>query len=602
MDAWQVLHITDFHINAPNASGEHLRTKYYKEYLQPLAEQVLRKSSDPLDLLVITGDFVDRGLVDNFDHASTVVDYLASQLNISTDNIVVCNGNHDIVRAEEEVGNFDAARQAYKAFARNFANKNAIQENKRAALCKLADGLSCLMIDATLVVDSTTVKPAQDTPGDLTEEEADDLMEWIKPLPKEEVLIIGSHFPVHDLMVRNAPFDEDEPDWAKRHVWQRGALLRERLHRWRARPHIVWLCGDIHKSVNIVHDGHCFISTGRLGTRTDRYDSQIPRQARLIQIPKDGDTPKSLLIEYKPVGHYSQAQIGDWESKGEAFTLAQTIREEQEIAIVKLPEIITGSANDQARPSAQTVSGLAAAVLSSDTAHAETLATTESFSEMPVELIDGNLQQEIIKTITDLRLYHFGRFTTSQSEVSLSWVSIGPLLKKEILSQVISHMAKSLRKLVGSEEDNKMEKTVLIGFDCWGAVLASQLSVLTGARNFCVAMRAEGKHSVSAETVSEEVLNYIKGCDTVVLVSDVVASGRSLRSLYKSVKDGLGDSEAERLRWFALSIICDRVQPRRVDCSFLTNHSIACVDLRMPVLPYDALPEESVLPPIISFQ
>jgi hypothetical protein len=61
------------------------------------------------------------------------------------------------------------------------------------------------------------------------------------------------------------------------------------------------------------------------------------------------------------------------------------------------------------------------------------------------------------------------------------------------------------------------------------------------------------------------------------------------------------DSQASRLRWLALSIICDHAQARRVACSFLENHSSACVDLRMPVLSYDALPEENILPPIISF-
>lgn len=603
MSAWHILHLTDLHINDPNAPAEHLRTRYYKEYLQPLAVQVLRRLSNPLDLLIITGDFVDRGRVDNFDHAQTVISYLADLLHISSERIIVCNGNHDVVRNKEEAGEYQAARQAYKDFAKKFANKNAVKENDRAALCKLGEGLSCLMIDATLVVDSTIIKPANDTPGDLTESEVDELMSWITALPEGEVLIIGSHYPVHDLMVRNAPFEEDEPNWANRHVWFRGAMLRERLLRWHAISRVVWLCGDIHKPVNIVHDGHCYISTGRLGTRTERFDSLIPRQARLIQLPKDGKTPRSLVIEYKPVGHHSQAQIGDWDSKGESFTLAQTITEANELEIIKEPETVTIPVTDESRAEEQEASSTITSVSTPDPTHVPVLNATGAIYTMPVELISAELQQEIIKTITDLRIYYFGRFTTSQSEVSLSWVSIGPLLNEEgILSQVVSRMADSLRELVRIKEDEGMEKTVLIGFDCWGAVLASQLSVLTGTRNFCVALRAGGKHNVSAETVSQEVLEYIKDCETIVLVSDVVASGRSLRFLYDSVSEGLGEAEAQRLRWLALSIICDRIQSRQVDCCFLDKHLSTCVDLRMPVLPYDALPEESVLPSVISFQ
>jgi predicted phosphodiesterase len=604
MDAWQILHITDLHIKDPHGTDEHLRISHFNEYLQPLAEQVRRRLSSPLDLLIVTGDFVDRGLVDNFDHALTVVDYLADQLKIPRNKIVVCNGNHDIVRSEEIAGNYETARQAYKNFARNFANNNIVQANDRAVLCTMADGLSCLMIDATLVVDSTVIKPAQDMPGDLTEAEADTLMDWIKTLPKEEVLIIGSHFPVHDLMVRYAPFDENEPRWAERHVWYRGALLRERILRWHASPHVVWLCGDIHKPANIVHDEQCFISTGRIGTRIEHNDSQISRQARLIQIPKDGTTPQSLLVEYKPVGHFSQAQLGDWVTTEENFTLARTIRDlqKQDPPMVKAEEAVTRSTGSQVPSAEQVFASTPAEVPSHEAAAAKTSGTAEMTHVIPVELINTELQQEIIKTITTLDLYHFGRFTTSQSEVSLSWVSIGPLLNNGILSQVISHMATSLRKLLGGDDNNDIKKTVLIGFDCWGAVLASQLSVLTGARNFCVALRAGGRHSVTAETVSEEVLNYIKSCDTIVLVSDVVASGSSLRYLYDTVKVGIGQTEAERLRWIALSILCDRTQSRRVDCSFLINHSSACVDLRMPVLSYNELPDESILPATISFQ
>jgi hypothetical protein len=590
---WQVLHITDLHICDPKGPSEYLREGFYEEYLDTLIVKIRPLIADKLDCIVVTGDFIDAGKIENFDHASKVVNYLANKFRIDPTNVAVCNGNHDIQRDHELKDAFKEARQPFVSFARQFANGKAIKAIDQAMLLKISDGLWALMLDATLGSDKCQ------GPGTLDTHTADTLMNWIREIPSDHVLIIGTHYPVHSIMSEAGPFDEDNPIWAKQHLWHSGVILKDRIQALTEPAQVIWVCGDIHKNFNLSHNQQHFLATGRLGTATGLQDSQVRRHARLIAIADAKTAPISRLFEFEPKGHSSQPHLGRWKTVTEEYTAAQTI----ELIIAAGPAPSTSA--HELRIELDTEPRDELSVEESETgfdgaAGAAGEGQSTVVGEQSIELIDVSLQDELMRTIRDSRLYHFARFDTSKESCSLSWVSIGPLLNEgDILYSTINAMVGWLRTKIDFEKDESFESSLLIGLDCWGAVIASQVSVQLGVPNLCVAERGGGEHYVAAETLVGEVFEPIRKAKNIILISDVVATGLSLKRVYAKICEGA--PEARECQWLALSIICDDKQQRTADCTFLTAHGTACKDLRMPILPAASLASESILPPQISF-
>ena len=80
----RILHITDLHISDPDdPRKEYLRKGYYKEYLKELHECFRGRDVHEVDAAIITGDFIDKGNINNFDFVHTVIDYLANVFSIT---------------------------------------------------------------------------------------------------------------------------------------------------------------------------------------------------------------------------------------------------------------------------------------------------------------------------------------------------------------------------------------------------------------------------------------------------------------------------------------------------------------------------------------
>ena len=219
-------------------------------------------------------------------------------------------------------------------------------------------------------------------------------------------------------------------------------------------------------------------------------------------------------------------------------------------------------------------------------------------TDTTVTLIDdGGLDTRILEVIAHHDLYTIGRFHTSDDYASLAWISIGPLLNEPgILPSIISRMAAWLRRKA-EEKSLQPKEIVLLGIDCWGAVLASQLSVITGSPNFCLGARGAGKYSTSHEAVSDSVCKRVAESKLVVLVSDVVATGRTMAWVHEQLITKIKSSPI----WWALCIIADRAQDRSRHLSFLEDFGVACGNLRMPIVSTDAIPDERILPTRLSF-
>ncbi len=565
---WNILHVTDFHIEAPDGCKEVLRTRYYDEYLQGLIEQLLA-TGQQIDAIFATGDFIQKGNTANFSHAAKILEHLAEKLGVDRDNLVVCPGNHDISRELDAMNDIENARIAFNEFASNFGNKGLKRAGPRAGTLKLSNGI------AVLTLDSTIGARGKNEPGSLDSDEVDSAMSLVKQLTLDDsgLLVVISHHPSGVDKRLDAPFDEDDPSWYAKHIWSKGEPLYDRILRLSRRP-VLWLSGDIHRDWYVAAEHMHSVATGRLGTSTDAPSSQVRRQARLITISSNADG-HSQLFEYVVPGHTDQVHIGRWEAKQRApdkYSRGDTTASPVAIATTVAPPV--------------------------DTRIASTTVNKTKATQAPlIEIFSPDLQKKILETIASNNLYYVGRFATNDNESSLSWVSIGEVLDNgELLLSVVTEMAKVAHQKVRPESRND---AAFIGIDSWGAIIASQLSVMTGIGNYCIAARAEGLTHTASEKISETVIQAINTKKHIILVTDVIGSGRSTRYVYDSLVRSL--DHPDEANWGIFSVICDDQCPRNSRLDFASACLTACKDLRMPILNNNDLPPESILRPDISF-
>lgn len=556
MATYNLLHITDFHLRDPGSTTEHLRRGHFQEYVNGLIAVMESQDYRTIDGIVATGDFVDKGKTENFEHAQAVLAYVAERLEVAPERVIVCPGNHDLVRHFEEGGRLREAREEYSTFSTRFANGLAEpgNRNERATFGKVMDGVWFLSLDSTIGASG------KNRAGDLRADEVDEIMDWVRSVPADSVLLIASHHPVDSYIARSAAFDDTSNEWAATHIWWDAAYLRERIAAHRADEISVWFCGDIHRHGQFRERGMAFCTAGRFGVTTESEHGEVRRQATVVRI-ENGQRVSARRFEYSVEGIRPEAHVGEWTARPVSF---RRIVEEDD----------TPSPRHVAREGTLT----------------------------NLELIDPDFQHQLIADIDVHSLYHFGRFVTGEDLVSLSWISVGPLLGiGNNLATVAARMTSWVQERVLNQLELPASQVVLIGTDSWGAVFASQISVLTGIHNYCVALRGNGLHNAPEEQVDPSVLREILSSTAVILVADVVASGESLRRVHDAAISKLDPSRSGP-RWYAVSILCDALQDRGDACTFLESHGTLCADMRMPVIKAAQLPSETLLPPTLSFR
>lgn len=574
---WQILHLTDFHIGDPNAPAEHLREGFYREYIDGLVKCIRSEPllQTPVDAAVFTGDFVDRGQLSHFKHAETVIRHLCDCLSITSDAVFVCNGNHDIDRELEKANKCEDARRSFDSFAKGLCGGAAISESGRARFVRTKQGAYGLMVDSTLGANG------EDRAGTISTEEVDEMISLVRAqnISKDQILIVASHHPPNAALRVNGPFDETDSQWFEKHIWAFGHPLLTRLQDIASGP-VLWLSGDIHKEAYVIDSAVHSVVTGRFGCSTAGGKSQVRRQARIIGVPALGDS-YSWLFEYVPQGHVDHAQDGKWEKR------------------FRKPEKHTRPSEEVLIHPAGTVVGTTAKALGASVEQKQGAERVVGALEGQLHLLSRKLQDEMMAVIAEEELYSLGRFVTSPAESTLGWISIGTLLdQEEFLVSAISEMAKWLTKLV---TDEKPDEPVIIGIDSWGAILASQLSVTTGVRNFCVAARARGITHSASERISDTVRDAVARSDFIVLISDVIGTGRSLLHVFNELSERMTPKQLGRAKWALLSVICDEQHNREHTLAFASYSATVCKDLRIPILTNDRLPNDDILPPDISF-
>lgn len=572
---WQILHLTDFHIAQPEGVNEHLRRGHFREYIDGLCASLnaYLNGSSPveLDAIVLTGDFVNRGQLGNFAHVQEVMNYLCTCLAISKDRVFVCNGNHDINREKDQADDIAGARQHFVDFANGLGNRLSIFKNNRFTFSKCESGAYALMIDSTIGA------AGQEKPGPIDTAEVDQIIEFVRMqgMSASDLLIVASHHPPVSQFNTDAPFDEANTRWHEKHIWSSAHSLYTRLRK--VTPQLLWLSGDIHRPAYTIDGSVHAVVTGRFGGSVEQPPSQVRRQARVISI-QETDSSTSWLFEYVPNGHNDHPHNGEWEMKSSPPT--RHISPEPRQVPAGRDAIRSGASSD-------------AVIRLSGSAQTEAPITRE------LQVLSPSLQSSIFEILKEQNLYSLGRFITSNAESTLAWIPMGALMdEEELLVRVIHEMTKWMTTLLKQENS---DFPIIVGIDSWGAILASQLSVTTGVHNYCIAGRAQGSTHSSAERISNTVTAAVAKADMVILISDVIGTGKSLRHIYETLHSKMTEKQKGQAKWAVLSMICDDKHERHDTLAFTCANATACKDLRIPILQNTRLPSLEILPPDISF-
>jgi len=579
---WRVLHLTDFHIAQPDGVNEHLRKGYFREYIDGLSTSLKSKlnseDKSELDAIVVTGDFVDRGQLNNFSHVQDVIQYLCQSLSVNQDRVFVCNGNHDIDRAKERDSDLAGAREDFVGFANVFGNGAPLYNNDRFTLSRCESDAYLLMIDSTIGA------AGEEKPGPITTEEVDQIVGQVREqkMTSDDLLIVASHHPPVPQFNTDAPFDEETPKWHEKHIWSSAHSLYTRLRKV-AVP-LLWLSGDIHRPAYVIDETIHAVVTGRFGGSVHQGTSQQRRQARLVSIQHEhAHISTSWLFEYVPNGHNDLPHNGEWEAKSSPPEKhVRSSRPASGTALLADTGITAPPSREGLNSASRDVPGPAQAQTSN-----------------ALQLLSQPLQTKFFQIIEEERLYSLGRFITSAAESTLAWIPMGALMDEgELLVTTINEMTKWLQTLLHREHS---DEPVIVGIDSWGAILASQLSVTTGVRNYCIAGRAQGNTHSSAERISNTVTTAVAKSDMIILISDVIGTGKSLRHIYETLRDKMTEKQKQNAKWAIMSLMCDEKHARGDTLGFACAGATACKDLRIPILSNEMLPPLGVLPSDISF-
>ncbi|MBL0883086.1 MAG: metallophosphoesterase, partial [Chitinophagaceae bacterium] len=242
MSLFRLLHTTDWHIFDPNRKEEKLRKGFYKDYINGLYAKVKEQGLERIDLLVCSGDFIDRGTVQNFDHAKVVLDYLLEKFELNPDQIITTVGNHDIHVLDPSHGDMSA----YQAFIAHYKPKKIIFQDSIHQIVEYPNKVyvvelnSVFNAEGSIHTDSTNkyiVKPCI-----LTDESIDLVVNNVQTyVSQPNLIIIVSHFPL-SINARAEQITE-EPNWVEKQLWKQGKFIMQRITNHRLNDNIVCLCG-----------------------------------------------------------------------------------------------------------------------------------------------------------------------------------------------------------------------------------------------------------------------------------------------------------------------------------------------------------------------
>jgi hypothetical protein len=566
----RVLHITDWHISNPNGQEEKLREGFFRDYINGLYNNLLTNSKTKIDLIVCSGDFINIGIEANFKHATKVLEYLATKFSVPKENVITVIGNHDVAVRGFQV----ADNSSYKEFSEQFGRLTEIITKPLYSLQKFRDDIYILTLDSIYneegkinneITNERVIKPSE-----VKGETIDEIVTAIETLlPQNICLIVVSHFPMV-LNHRMTQMIVEEKGWVEKHLWKSGFELAGRIALNRIDDTLIFLYGDGHLDNYWAYtDKHHFFMTGMFGgnylkrTYEDKLTGETisfnkTNDVKIIEYSNNKEQIEIFTVSYYPLGHKFSSQTGEWKI------------EKGEVVIETKPTINYPSHN--------------------------TIIPLEQ--DNLVDLISSPIEQQIIEDIERKNLYFFARTATSNKESSLGWVSISNLFEnKELFSHSID---KQFDWLVDKGIVSQESKTIFIGLGFWGSIFAAHLNVKADKICFSVSshrIRSNHTYFESIDFVINSLSNQEVG--EVVIITDVISTGNSILELKHQLSSKL---PLQKTRFFAISIISDKTQPRIAQITEFKKIGSLCTNLPIPVIDNETLPNERIFPVSYDFR
>ncbi|RLD36498.1 MAG: hypothetical protein DRI74_08975 [Bacteroidetes bacterium] len=569
-----ILHITDFHLNNfGNDSSEYLREDYYENYLRQLCVLISKKIG-VIDAIVITGDFVDKGKTENFPHVIEIIKKLTLILNIDDSNVGVCPGNHDFKILEEEGGKIvKESMDDYKSFEMHYSKGGDLVycTNDRFYITKLRKDVYFLSLNSCL-------NRKDNKPSKLTNKESNEIIASLKNISDnpETLLIIGSHYPLS--YFDSAPYP-DIDGWYDHHIWRSGLILKERIKVSLRQCKILWLCGDTHLPGESIYNNQLFIMSGRLGEKT-RFISR-----------------EQIINQFEDQGHISLDDISETVDK-----ITEEMNQEHRQA-----RVISYDVNGQ--PEVYTVEHSSRTYtdhsqygywrmhypdrFSHPTKVAELIpkATMDLIEDLDV---NGELEDLIIDEIKNNNLYQFNRYYLGDGKVSLGWISINVLLSSNnnLLQLIIISISEWIKSKL---EDVEYQDSILIGIDIWGAVIASNISLLLDLPNYSKAANDNTDSYIDQElfTHANRTYNYFDK-KNIIYITGIISSGSSLSTLHNLLYELYDKKDKTIEKEIGISILNDNNQIKN-NLDFLTSFGTCCTKVKIPIIDEDVLPSEDII-------
>lgn len=548
-----ILHITDFHIRKPKPTEtdthfEALRVNFYEEYLETAFDIIQEK----IDYIIVTGDLVDRGLVNNFDHVNAIIINFSKKLNVSEDRIFLTNGNHDTVRDTGDKSEFINMRNHYDK------SKVIISSDARYTIYKINDSIGVLSLDSIGSNHKTGLSEGLGT------HLSDKIIQEVKSNCFERLFVL-SHHPAQSYATQNqAPFDESNPKWSEEHMWPGGGNLLNRLSSTTTvKKAVYWFSGDIHRPEYTIIDQRKHLIVGSSLNSVDGLPPAIPPTINILNICEVEDTSELIQIKREHIGFNNTGIAGNWVRStfspsyfGQKIIPNEVVEKEIKLPQEETKEIVKINKNNHS-------------------------------------LIDKHTENILYKNVADRGLYHFGKFESPHHSTSLGWVSISGMLNDSSLYLKVINGLKTKVEEIISKKVRKSD-CIFLGIDHWGAILAARLGAAMNIRSCCIAVNDENRAYDSLEVLNDELISVVSKKKMIFTISDVISTGYSVNKVANS---SLFNSKSN---WYAFCIIFDPIQDRGDILSNYSHTYYLCGKISVPVIRKDYLPDEKILKPTSS--
>lgn len=571
---YNILHLTDWHLNNPSSIEEKLRIGFFRDYINGLYRKVRSSNIDKIDLLICTGDFIDKGLVKNFEHAKNILIYIIEKFEIKSDSIFLNIGNHDVSVLDLNKGNKKDFEKFEKFFSSSHVN---ICSNINYQLKKIDNEIFILKLDSIFnelgAINNDSSNKTIIYPSMLSDESIDEIVTSVElNVKKESLLIITSHFP---LMINNRMTMILEDDkWLKKHLWSSGMKIAKRILENRIEKNVLFLYGDGHlDNYWSFSDRHHFFMTGMFGGNylTNHYISNgkvrafhKTNDAKVIQYDTSNflDPPLIYNFSYLPEAYDFNSQTGEWKYIQDAIRIETS----KSILYPETPTLsnIQGKSEDKREA---------------------------------VECISQTIQEKILEEIRCKNLFSISRTATSIKESSLGWVSISNLFQNHELFCLSIEKMKDWISGNGIELD---QNTLICGLGFWGSVFATQLGARTGIMSFCVSskrIKSSSNYFENVEYVKDEITGIT--FKNIILVTDVISTGNSISGLKEELS---AEIDTSKTKWYSISVLSDKTQERLQKINEFEKIGSLCISLPIPVVDNDKLPDESIFPITFDFR